>query len=57
MKNNTLKTTETYIKEVYSKYGDIYDYSEIEYISAKDKVKIRCFEHGYFLQEASYFFK
>lgn len=55
MKNNTLKTTETYIKEVYSKYGDMYDYSEIEYISAKDKVKIRCFEHGYFLQEASYF--
>lgn len=55
MKNNTLKTTEEYLKEVSSKFGDLYDYSEIEYISAKHKIKVRCFEHGYFLQEASYF--
>jgi len=31
-------------------HGDKYDYSEVEYVNAKTKVKIKCPEHGYFLQ-------
>lgn len=55
MKSNILKTTESYLVEVRAKHGNLYDYSDVEYISAKDKIKVRCFVHGYFLQEASYF--
>ena len=50
MKSNILKTTESYLVEVRAKHGNLYDYSDVEYISAKDKIKVRCFVHGYFLQ-------
>lgn len=52
---NTLKTTESYLEEVKTKFGDKFDYSLIEYKSAKDYVTIICKEHGEFKQEASYF--
>jgi len=35
-------TTEEYIKRAIEKYNDLYDYSEVEYINAKTKIKIRC---------------
>ena len=55
MKNNRLKTTDSYKKEILNKYGNIYDLSKVIYVKAKDKVEIGCHEHGFFKQEASYF--
>ena len=41
-------------KEVISKFkkihGDVYDYSQVNFLSSKDKVTIVCNEHGSFLQ-------
>lgn len=39
-----------FIKKATKKWGDIYDYSKVEYVSAKYKVIIGCRKHGYFLQ-------
>ncbi len=55
MKNNILKTTDSYKKEIINKYGNIYDLSKVRYIKAKDKVEVGCYKHGFFEQEASYF--
>lgn len=32
-------------------HGDKYDYSKVEYINSKTKVKIKCSKHGYFWME------
>lgn len=52
---NNLKTTEMYLKEIVAKFGDEFDYSLVEYRSAKDYITIICKTHGIFKQEASYF--
>lgn len=31
-------------------HGDLYDYSEVDYVTNKTKVKIRCLTHGFFEQ-------
>ncbi len=41
-------TNELFIKKSIERYGDKYDYSEVNYISNTDKVKIKCNEHGIF---------
>lgn len=42
-------TTETFISEMKEKYGDKYDYSKVDYVSAsKNKVIIICPKHGEF---------
>ena len=41
-------STEDFIKESQSIYGNRYDYSLVEYISSHKKVKIICPEHGVF---------
>jgi len=43
-------TTEEFIKIAKEIHGDIYDYSLVEYINNKTKVKIICPEHGPFYQ-------
>ena len=43
-------TTEEFIKKAKEKHGDKYDYSLVEYINGKIKVKIICKEHGIFEQ-------
>ena len=48
------KTTEEFIEESKEKHGDKYDYSEVEYIKIKLKVKIICKEHGIFEQKAQH---
>ena len=55
MKNNKLKTTKEYLKEVRNKYNETYDLSKVVYVNAKTKVIVGCSRHGYFEQEASYF--
>lgn len=40
------KTSEVFIKELKEIYGDIYDYSLVEYENDKTSVKIICKEHG-----------
>ena len=45
--------TEDFIQRARIVHGCKYDYSSVEYINTKSKVKIRCFEHGYFLQTAN----
>ena len=43
-------TTEGFIEKAKKKHGDKYDYSKVEYISARKKVSIICIEHGEFKQ-------
>jgi len=46
-------TTEKFIERAKAIHGDKYDYSETEYVSAKEKVEIFCKIHNYsFFQEA-----
>ena len=44
------KTTYIFIKEAIEKYGDLYDYSLVEYINSSTDVKIICRIHGIFEQ-------
>jgi hypothetical protein len=44
------KTTEEFITEAGLVHGDLYDYSLVEYITSKDKIKIICKIHGEFEQ-------
>jgi very-short-patch-repair endonuclease len=44
------KTSEEFIKVSKKLHGDIYDYSKVEYIGCKIKVKIICKKHGEFEQ-------
>lgn len=46
----TLLTNEEFISKARTIHGDKYDYSNVEYINAKEKVRIICPEHGEFLQ-------
>ncbi len=43
-------TTEDFIKRAKLKWGDKYDYSEVEYVKNKINVKIICKKHGVFNQ-------
>lgn len=45
---NKPMTTEEYIQRARSLHGDLYDYSETCYISARKKVTISCSKHGNF---------
>lgn len=44
------KTVEQFILDSKRIWGEIYDYSLVDYIGAKDKVRILCKEHGLFEQ-------
>lgn len=44
------RTTEDFISDAMAAHGDLYDYSETEYSTALDKVKIICRTHGAFYQ-------
>lgn len=48
-----LKTTEDFIREAKLINGDRYDYTLVDYIGIKKKVKIICKIHGVFLQAPS----
>ena len=41
-------TTEEFIEKAKKKYGNKYDYSDVEYVSAKTKIRITCPIHGKF---------
>ncbi len=43
-------TTLEVITNFKAKHGDRYDYSEVNYVNMKTKIKILCKDHGYFLQ-------
>jgi hypothetical protein len=46
--NKKTKSVENFIKECQKLHGSKYDYSKVEYIKAKSKVKIICYIHGLF---------
>jgi hypothetical protein len=46
------KREKTFIEKAKIKHGNNFDYSLVEYVNAKTKVKIICKEHGVFEQEA-----
>ena len=48
-KNKKLDT-KSFIKKAQEKYGNMYDYSKVQYVDAKTKVCIICPEHGEFWQ-------
>lgn len=41
--------TDSFIKKAKELYGDSYDYSKVEYVNEKDKIKIICKIHGEFM--------
>ena len=43
-------TTKEFIEKSHTVHGDRYDYSKVDYIDNKTKVKIICVEHGEFEQ-------
>lgn len=45
-------TTQLFITKAKNVYGDKYDYSKVEYVDAKTKVKITCLEHGVEFKQA-----
>ena len=47
------KTSEKFIDEARNIHGDKYDYSNVVYTGAKDKVEIICKKHGLFFQTPS----
>ena len=44
-------TSELFIEKAIEIHGDSYDYSLVEYVHSKTKVKIVCHKHGWFLQK------
>ena len=47
---NKRKTTEEFIKDAKAVHHDVYDYSHVDYVRNRDKVKILCHVHGIFEQ-------
>ena len=43
-------TTKTFIEKASQIHNNIYDYSEVNYVNSKTKIKILCKVHGYFEQ-------
>jgi len=50
--NNRKSTTEDFISKSNKKHHNLYDYSLVNYLTKRDKVKIICKEHGVFEQKA-----
>ena len=46
------KTTEQFIEDAKLIHGERYDYSEVDYKNNRSIIKIKCFEHGVFEQQA-----
>lgn len=46
--NANLKTTKDFVERLRKVFGDIYDYSKVEYVKAKTKVCLICKKHGEF---------
>jgi len=44
-------STQRYVEKAKNVWGDVYDYSQVEYVNSKQKIKIICREHGLFYQE------
>jgi hypothetical protein len=51
---NQQKTTEDFIKDAREEHGDLFDYSLVEYVGARDNVKIKCEDHGVFEQNPTH---
>ena len=49
-KNALFSNLDEFIDKALLKHGDIYDYSEVEYVNSMDSVSIICKIHGEFLQ-------
>ena len=43
---------EKFINKCKEKFGDAFDYSEINYVDSKTKIKIRCKKHDYYFHQA-----
>jgi len=50
--NRQKSSNEFFIKKAKEKYGTKYDYSEVEYLTNKNKVKIICNKHQYIFEQA-----
>jgi len=51
VENNIKSSKEEFVKKSIDKFGNIYDYSLVEYKNNKTKVKIICKKHGIFQQK------
>ena len=52
--SSKVKTNNQFIEEAIKIHGEVYDYSKVEYMNARTKVKIICFRHGEFLQSPNH---
>lgn len=50
-----MSKTEAFVERAKTLYGDIYDYSKIEYINSKSKLVVTCLIHGQFDKRADAF--
>lgn len=51
--NSRYLDTDIFIEKAKSVHGDLYDYSKVEYVNNKTKVKITCNIHGEFSQQTN----
>lgn len=47
-KTDRLHDTETFVNLAVLKHGDVYDYSDVNYVNSRTPVNIRCKKHGLF---------
>lgn len=47
------KSSDRFFQEVSLMHGTKYDYSKAVYKGSEAKIKVKCYEHGYFLQQAN----
>lgn len=47
-KNDAIMNTEDFISKARNIHGDVYDYSQVNYVNLKTKIQIICPEHGLF---------
>lgn len=52
-KNYSQKQKQQFIENATKKYGDRFDYSEVNYVDYRKKIKIICIIHGYIYQTIS----
>lgn len=53
LSSSTTKNIDHFLSKAKAVHGDVYDYSYSVYSKTKDKIKIRCRDHGFFYQDVS----
>lgn len=52
-----MNKNEIYINKLQNKFGDVYDYSLVDYKNPKSNIILICKKHGKFIQRSDYLLK